>query len=193
MPAALLLMGAALTGCDTQPRDDGQAEPDSVVETEVDSALTYQIDRSHAGETAPAALFTAPDGQPARLAGFRGKPLIVNLWATWCAPCIKEMPTLDALAEREGDAAKVLVVSQDLSGKQAVAPFFEQRNFKRLEPYLDTENALATALNAQTLPITVIYDAKGIEVARVVGAMSWDGDRAAGLLDEADRAAQTAG
>ncbi|WP_236643642.1 TlpA family protein disulfide reductase [Flavisphingopyxis soli] len=193
MPAALLLMAAALTGCDTQPRDDGQAEPESVVETEVDSALTYQIDRSHADETAPAALFTAPDGKPARLADFRGKPLVVNLWATWCAPCIKEMPTLDALAVREGEAATVLVVSQDLTGEKAVAPFFAQRKFKRLEPYLDTENALATALAAQTLPVTVIYDARGIEVARVVGAMSWDGDRAAGLLDEADKATQTAG
>lgn len=186
-------MAAALTGCDTQPRDDGQAEPESVVETEVDSALTYQIDRSHAGETAPAALFTAPDGKPVRLADFRGKPLVVNLWATWCAPCIKEMPTLDALAVREGEAATVLVVSQDLTGEKAVAPFFAQRKFKRLEPYLDTENALATALAAQTLPVTVIYDARGIEVARVVGAMSWDGDRAAGLLDEADKATQTAG
>lgn len=185
-------MAAALTGCDTQPRDDGQAEPDSVVETEVDSALTYQIDRSHAGEAAPDAPFVAPDGSATSLAKFRGKPLVVNLWATWCAPCIKEMPTLDALAEREGAAASVLVVSQDLTGAKAVAPFFAQRKFKRLEPYLDSENALATALGAQTLPVTVIYDARGIEVARVVGAMSWDGDRAAGLLDEADKAAQTA-
>jgi thiol-disulfide isomerase/thioredoxin len=186
-------MAAALSGCDTQPRDDGQAEPESVVETEVDSALTYQIDRSHAGEAAPAALFTAPDGQPASLADFRGKPLIVNLWATWCAPCIKEMPTLDALAEREGEAATVLVVSQDLTGAKAVAPFFARSQFKRLEPYLDPENALAGALAAQTLPVTVVYDGRGIEIARVVGAMSWDGDRAAGLLDEADKALQTAG
>lgn len=186
-------MAVALTGCDTQQRDDRQDVPDGVVETEVDSAMTYQIDRSHAGAGAPDAQFIAPDGSQASLAQFRGKPLVVNLWATWCAPCIKEMPTLDALAVREGDAATVLVVSQDLTGVKAVAPFFAGRKFKRLEAWLDPENALASALGAQTLPITVVYDGKGVEIARVVGAMSWDGDRAAELLDEADKSAGSGG
>lgn len=186
-------MALALTGCDTQQREAGQDEPERIVETEVDSALTYEIDRSHAGEAAPDVPFVAPDGGEVKLAQFRGKPLVVNLWATWCAPCIKEMPTLDALAVREGDAATVLVVSQDLTGAKAVAPFFAARKFKRLEAYLDPENALASALGAQTLPITVVYDGKGAEIARVVGAMSWDGDRAAQLLDQADKGVGSGG
>lgn len=157
-------------------------------ETEADSDLTYEIDTSHAGDVAPDLAFTAPDGKTVTLADFRGKPLVLNLWATWCAPCIAEMPTLDALAAREHGRIKVLTVSQDLAGAEKVTPFFAAHDFKHLEPYLDTETALSLGLGAQTLPTTVIYDAAGKEVARVSGGMSWDGDRAAELLDSAETA-----
>jgi len=110
--------------------------------------------------------------------------LLVNLWATWCAPCIAEMPTLDKLAVAEKDRLQVIVVSQDMAGKRAVDPYFAKAKFSMLKPYLDKENVLALALKTETLPITLLYDADGKEQWRVVGAMDWHGESAKRLLDE---------
>jgi len=184
--AAALVAPLALAACDTQEDRTEQARSAPVTETEVESGMSYIVDRSHAGEAMPDAVFTLPGGGDTVLSDFIGKPTLVNLWATWCAPCIAEMPTLDALAEREGENAHVLTISQDMTGAEAVVPFFDKQGYKTLRPYLDPDNALASAFAVQTLPMTVIYGADGREVARVTGAMSWDGDRAAGLLDEAD-------
>lgn len=142
------------------------------------------VDRSHQGAEAPAMPFVGPDGGPAALSQFRGKPLLVNLWATWCAPCIAEMPALDALAAREKDRFQLIVVSQDMGGKHVVDPYFAKAGFKMLQPYLDKENVLMFALKSETLPTTIFYDAAGKEKWRIVGAMDWNGDKAKALLDE---------
>jgi thiol-disulfide isomerase/thioredoxin len=107
---------------------------------------------------------------------------MVNLWATWCAPCIAEMPTLDKLAVREKDRFRLIVVSQDLAGKREVDPFFAKAKFAALEPYLDKQNVLMTAIGTETLPTTIFYDAKGKEQWRVMGAMDWQGERAKTLI-----------
>ena len=140
------------------------------------------VDRSHKGEAAPATPFTGPDGRKMTLADFRGKPVLLNLWATWCAPCVKEMPTLDALAVSQGDKLKVLTLSQDFDAAK-VAPFFAKAGFKRLESYLDTETAFSSGMGLN-LPTTILYDAKGREVWRVAGEMDWSGARAAALIAE---------
>ena len=67
---------------------------------------------------APTATFRGPDDAPVTLASFRGQPLLVNLWATWCAPCVAEMPTLDALAAKSGETMTVIAVAQDLKGAE---------------------------------------------------------------------------
>jgi hypothetical protein len=95
------------------------------------------------------------------------------------------MPTLDALAAREEDRFHLLVVSQDLAGKREVDPYFAKNKFKRLQPYLDKENVLMMALNTDTLPTTIFYDAKGKEQWRVMGSMNWEGERAKTLIDGA--------
>ena len=69
-------------------------------------------------------------GRPTSWPAFRGRPVLVNLWATWCAPCVVEMPSLDALAVREGEALKVLALSQDMDGRQKVTDFFAERDFR---------------------------------------------------------------
>ncbi len=145
-----------------------------------------------AGSTAPTPArrppqiaFEDPQGRPVNLAVFRGRPLLVNFWATWCGPCVVEMPSLDALAAREGDSLRILAVSQDLDGRQKVADFFAARNFTRLEPYLDPQMGLMTALRIDTLPTTILYDADGAEVWRMTGMADWHGERAARLLREA--------
>ncbi|MFN3510924.1 MAG: TlpA family protein disulfide reductase, partial [Tsuneonella troitsensis] len=148
--------------------------------------LTGEIDRSRAGELMPAVALVDPDGKQLNTAALSGKPVLLNLWATWCAPCVEEMPLLDGLAADYGDKLRVVVASQDLSGAEKVVPFFEKANFARLEPWLDRENALSTALGGDgVLPTTVLYDASGVEVARVVGGYDWQSAEAKALVDEA--------
>lgn len=86
------------------------------------------------------------------------------------------------LAGRENGALKVLTISQDLQGAEVVEPFFADNNFVHLEQWLDEENAMMMALAADTLPITVLYDADGKELFRVIGGVGWAGDRAEMLI-----------
>jgi thiol-disulfide isomerase/thioredoxin len=182
----ILLLLPALAACDgpaavendrAGPDQPGWAGPQ-------EPAPTGRLDRSRAGTPAPAAAFEDPRGAPARLDDFRGRPLLVNLWATWCGPCVAEMPTLDALAEREGERLKVLTVSQDLDGRDKVEAFFAKRGYRRLETWLDPQMALMAALEVEILPTTILYDARGREVWRVTGMEDWDSKRAARLLGE---------
>jgi thiol-disulfide isomerase/thioredoxin len=146
---------------------------------------TGRLDRSHQGTRAPDVLFEDGEGQPVRLSVFRGRPVLVNLWATWCGPCVVEMPALDALAAREGPELEVLTVSQDSDGRQKVTDFFAAHHFQRLEPYLDSQMGLMRALGLDTLPTTILYDGEGREVWRMTGMADWRGERAARLIAEA--------
>ena len=140
------------------------------------------IDRSAAGKPAPAIGFRGPDGKEASLADFRGRPLLVNLWATWCAPCVKELPTLAALGDRRG-APQVLALSQDLGEQAKVAAFLSEKKIA-LEPFQDPEMAMSSALGANILPTTVLYGSDGKEVWRYTGDLDWTGAAAAKLLAE---------
>jgi thiol-disulfide isomerase/thioredoxin len=117
------------------------------------------------------------------LRDFRGKPVLLNLWATWCAPCIKEMPSLDRLAVESADRLTVLAVAQDIQGAAVVYPWFAAAGLKQLQPYLDPENGLLADYNS-ALPVTVLIDATGREVWRVTGALDWQGQQARELLGE---------
>ena len=144
--------------------------------------LSYKF----AGQKAPDASFSGPDGGDVSLSDFAGRPLLVNFWATWCAPCKAEMPTLDALAALEKGRVAVIAVSQDLEGRPPVVAFFEKTGVKNLEPYTDSDNLLLAAFNNQlALPTTILYDSEGREVWRVVGGVEWDDTEMAKLLREA--------
>ncbi|MGN6269091.1 MAG: TlpA family protein disulfide reductase [Sphingomonas sp.] len=192
--ACLLTVPLLIGGCDRQSPPEGQAannaaapapdEATSPDEVTGNAALPVAgaIDRSHKGEKAPAAAFLDPAGKSVSLADFRGAPVLVNLWATWCGPCVKEMPTLDALAK--SGAVRVVAVSQDLGGAAKVTPFFKAHGFTALKPYLDPKLGLGTALGAN-LPTTILYDAQGREVWRETGGYDWSGDSAKKLIADA--------
>lgn len=188
-----LFIGLALAGCDRQKAAAPQggapqaANASSAAATPAEPYPTGRLDRSHAGTPAPDVLFEDGEGEPVRLSVFRGRPLLVNMWATWCGPCVVEMPSLDALAAREGATLQILAVSQDSddNARTKVGDFFRAHRFVRLEPYLDRQMGLMTGLGLQELPTTILYDSEGREVWRMTGMADWQGARAASLLREA--------
>jgi thiol-disulfide isomerase/thioredoxin len=175
--SSALLLG----GCDRQSAPAPQPEADVPASSGEEPAGTLDI--SKRGEAMPAIAFEGPKGEKATLADFRGKPLLVNLWATWCGPCVAEMPTLDALAGREAQRLKVLVVSQD-GAREKVDAWWARQSLERLEPFLDKNSDLGFAFATGVVPTTVLYDADGKEVWRVIGGMDWNGPRANTLLAE---------
>jgi thiol-disulfide isomerase/thioredoxin len=143
------------------------------------------IDRSSKGKPAPDVVFNDPDGAETSLAELRGKPVLLNLWASWCAPCVKELPTLDRLAAAKGAGLSVVAVSQDTGPHPSVEAFLESKGIKTLGSYHDPKMGLSGALDAEVLPSSVLFDAQGREVWRYVGDLDWTGPEAAKLLAEA--------
>ena len=173
----------ALAGCDRESAEP--AQPEGAV-AESGETLTGKIDRAFAGTAMPAAQLTDPAGATLATASLAGKPVLVNLWATWCVPCVTEMPLLDELAGELGDSVTVLTVSEDIQGAEKVVPFFEQRKLANLPQWMDPQNALAVAYGGGTgLPLTVLYDAEGKEVWRVLGGYDWSSPEARELVAEA--------
>lgn len=184
------LIGALLLGlvaCDAAtPADTQKAQtPQGTAHAPRSGARPGTVDRSQAGRAGPAAAFVDRAEKPFRLADFAGQPKLVNLWATWCAPCLAEMPALDRLAAREKDKLVVLPVSQDLEGWRAVDKFFAPGKFRALTPYLDQPNDWALAVGAKGLPVSILYDAQGRELWRVNGPLEWDQPEVAALLPTA--------
>jgi thiol-disulfide isomerase/thioredoxin len=145
------------------------------------------VDRSHEGTPAPGVSFNDPEGGKTTLASHLGKPTLVNLWATWCAPCVKELPTLGRLAKaHEKDSTlQVLAISQD-SGPHASVVAFLKSKAPELAPYQDPAMALSGKLDAEVLPTSILFDAQGHEVWRYVGDLDWTSPEAAKLLAEAN-------
>jgi thiol-disulfide isomerase/thioredoxin len=184
----LAVLGLTLVagGCDSRGGDGAQppqgAETD-VPEAAADPAQTGGIDRRFAGSPIPAVTVTDPAGRTMDLASLKGTPFVLNLWATWCAPCLAELPTLDAL-EKSG-TIKVIAVSQDMGAGQAKVPaFLRKHDAPTLAPWIEPEGNLAFDFGGN-LPITVLYDGEGKEVWRWTGGNEWDSAEARKLLAEA--------
>ena len=121
---------------------------------------------------------------PTSLKAFAGKPTLVNLWASWCAPCVKELPTLDRLAQAEGGKLNVVAISQDMGPHASVVAFLQEHKLGELDAYQDPKMGLSGALGAEVLPTSVLFDANGKEVWRYVGDLDWTSPEAAKLLAE---------
>jgi len=162
-------------GAPTQPQAELSQEK---------QGLTGEIDRSFAGELMQAVNLTDPEGNQLNLGALQGTPVLLNLWATWCAPCVVEMPMLDNLADEMGDELRVITVSQDLRGAELVKPFFAENQYRNLEPWLDPENELGFSYEG-VMPTTILFDANGQELFRVLGGYHWDSEEARAVITEA--------
>lgn len=180
----------ALTACDNGEVDAAQENvaPPSTSET---IELTGTLDESFAGETIPEITVVNPAGEELVLSEV-GEPVLLNLWATWCAPCVVEMPLLDELAADLEGQVRVLTVSEDMRGAEVVEPFFAQADLPNLPQWLDPDNDLAfTFGGGPVLPLTVLYDADGNELWRVIGAYDWDTEEARAKVLEALAASES--
>jgi thiol-disulfide isomerase/thioredoxin len=124
---------------------------------------------------APSVGFAALEGDKVTLADFRGKVVLVNFWATWCAPCVREMPDLESLHLKfaeEGFA--VLAVSEDRGAAPVVEPFLGELGLRHLPVFLDPKGSLARAFEVPGLPTSYLIDRRGRVVARLVGPAAWD-------------------
>lgn len=123
---------------------------------------------------APDISFAAADGSIHHLSEFRGHGMVINLWATWCAPCVAEMPALAALSKALApDDIAVLPLSSDHGGARAVESFYQQHAISGLPVLLDPRGAAAHAFGVQGIPTSLIIDKQGRERARLEGSADW--------------------
>ena len=133
--------------------------------------------------TQPSTVFTVASGESFALESLRGKTVLVNIWATWCAPCIKEMPSLDRLqAKRGGEDFEVITISIDRT-KYEPAKFFADKNIENLKPWHDGSYGIPGNLQLRGYPTTVIYNPQGREIAVLEGEAEWDSPEALALID----------
>ncbi len=127
--------------------------------------------------------FSDGEGKERRFGEWKGKIVLVNLWATWCAPCKLEMPSLDRLqAKLGGDNFAVVPISLDRTGLEKPREFLATKNLTNLGLFLDSKNAMMQTLRAQGLPLTVILDRQGREIARLAGPAEWDSAEAEAMI-----------
>jgi thiol-disulfide isomerase/thioredoxin len=149
---------------------------------------------SRAGQALPEIRFLDGEGRSRSLADFRGKVVLLNLWATWCAPCREEMPSLDRLQQALGpDGFEVLALSLDAGGAEAVRRFYAETGVRSLAVYVDPTMKATTALRALGVPTTILVDRDGAERWRKTGPAHWDAPEFVAAFREAIAAQAAAG
>jgi thiol-disulfide isomerase/thioredoxin len=130
--------------------------------------------------------FVDGTGAAKTLADFKGKTVLLNLWATWCAPCREEMPSLDRLQKAMGsDTFEVVALAVDRTGAEAAAKFLKSINVENLKPYADPTTKSGNALRVLGMPTTILINAEGREAGRLAGPAHWDSDEAKALIKDA--------
>jgi thiol-disulfide isomerase/thioredoxin len=129
----------------------------------------------------PAAAFSDASGERLSLATFNGRYVLLNLWATWCAPCVRELPALAKL-QHEVPTLTILPVSEGRENAAEVGRFLKTHGAGALPVYLDQDHAFLTVLGAFGLPLSVLIDSKGVEKAKAVGPAEWDDPEAIAWL-----------
>ncbi|SOH94057.1 Thiol-disulfide isomerase or thioredoxin [Monaibacterium marinum] len=137
-------------------------------------------------QTLPSETFTDPNGNAHTLADYAGKIVLVNFWATWCAPCREEMPDLDALnADLGGDDFEVLTIASGRNSLSGIRAFFADEDITSLPIMLDPQGQLSRRAGVLGLPVTVLMDREGREIGRLQGGAHWNGEAARELITAA--------
>ncbi len=130
------------------------------------------------------AVFQDQNGTDFSFSDFEGQVILVNLWATWCAPCIKEMPDLNALQKTlGGDDFQVVLLSENQDGIESSLAFLEEHNITNLTTYIDGNRAVARSLRSNALPTSILIGADGNEIGRLIGPADWDSGDAHALIN----------
>ena len=134
----------------------------------------------------PDAAFQDGDGKPLKLSDWKGRVVLVNLWATWCAPCRKEMPDLATLQKELGsDQFEVVAISVDRKGAEASAAFLKETGADNLRLYVEPSTRIVTDLQSPGLPATILIDRQGREIGRLLGPAHWASPEAIALIKAA--------
>jgi len=129
--------------------------------------------------------FEDADGKTVRISDFAGRPVLLNIWATWCAPCIVELPRLNKLqADAAPGTLAVVAVAVDTPDPMKVRNFLANRRWDALHPYLDPKNAFAKALDIKSIPVSLLIDRNGYALVRVDAPVEWFSDAAIQLLKQ---------
>jgi thiol-disulfide isomerase/thioredoxin len=131
---------------------------------------------------APAVSLTDISGKTVDLSDFKGKLVLVNLWATWCEPCLREMPSLERLQSQLGDRIAVLGVSEDRGGGKTVEPFVAKLGLKSVKIFIDPKSVVGRAFEVRGLPTSLLIDRDGRFLGRVEGAAEWDSPKIMAIL-----------
>lgn len=127
--------------------------------------------------------FTDRAGKALTLGDFKGQGLVVNFWATWCGPCVAELPTLAALSPKlSPDDIRVLAISVDMTGPAVVLPFFAAHHIDGLTPLFDESSSALDAFGTSGIPLTVILDRQGRVVAKLEGGADWNNPSTASMI-----------
>ncbi len=129
--------------------------------------------------------FLDESGKSVSLADFKGKAVLVNFWATWCAPCRRELPVLAKLEAQYPGKLKILAVSVDVKGFETMNAFFAKFTTEHPDTYWDKNMAAFRMLHLQGLPITLVVDAKGEALGLVKGEIDWLGEAGRRVVEEA--------
>ena len=193
---ALLLIGAygLYAGDDAGAPESVSAAPvaaDRVTRALATGALTAFV--VHPEPKAVADItFEDETGTPLALAQWKGRVVLVNLWATWCVPCRKEMPELAELQERLGsEDFEVVAISLDRQGAEVARPFLDEVGAEALKLYLDPSTSVLAGFRAVGLPATMLIDRQGREVGRMFGPADWSSPEALRLIETAIAAKET--
>lgn len=177
-----IAMGATLTAAAVARKPVAQTiltpKPEHAVRLE---GMEAMVPTTPPAPPAPPAAqsFIDAEGKPATLTDFAGKGVVLNLWATWCVPCVAELPSLDALSQRlAAEGIIVVPLSSDRGGAPVVQKFYAAHSIAHLGVWLDPRGVAARSWGARGLPTTLIIDRKGQERGRLEGGADWASDAA---------------
>ena len=157
--------------------------PNTVGQSEQEPPKILPLELHDAPRTIPAFTFSDRDTNSVELVTFVNRVVLLNLWATWCAPCIQELPALDRLQQALGSNDFVVIaLSLDRGGLTAVDPFWTQMGLTHLDIYLDPTMSAGQTLSTRGLPTTLLINRNGLEIARIEGPAEWDSEQAIAYL-----------